>query len=167
MIEDEVIERLANFSEENGPTRTTGPNSIFDEDTDHPLFWDHMPSNGREHPLLQALQNIENEGTIEEIAENAKHRGNNAFQQGKQKELELKKLGNKGLFAETSTAQPGDDADLRAKLKTARLKYYHQAIEEYTTALQCASKDNHARSIYHSNRAAVHLALGKQHWGTS
>lgn len=126
----------------------------FDEDP--PLFWEVIPDNAEEHPDVQAILNLDSEGTTEEIAENRKYRGNKAFVAAQESEEELRR------FVKPQVGKEEEFQDERAKLRTRIKLKLNEALESYTEAISQNISNQELNSVYFSNRAAVHLHMGKE-----
>src|SRR5689334_6553513 len=127
-----------------------------DYENDHPLFWDKIPEDiAKDHPLMQALQNLEEEGTLEERANIRKEEGNKNFVRAKEEEAKLKTL-----KAVPKSKRSTEDNESIAKLKTLVRQKYDDALQQYDDALQQNCNNNELNSTVLSNRAAVHMARG-------
>jgi hypothetical protein len=138
-----------------------GESEVLDRIEKMPLFMEFAPSEGDPaNPELEAILSLQREESPEQVAENYKHSGNEAYQMGKHRykdalryyELALdQKCGNAVLNATVLSN--------RAQVHIALGNFGH-AIADCTTAIKIDS--NNTKAYFRAASASFHLAKYNQ-----
>jgi small subunit ribosomal protein S7e len=125
-----------------------------------PLFMEFAPEGSSDNPELEAIRSLQREETPEEIAENYKQSGNEAFKLGKSR------YGDALRYYDLALEQKCDNATLNATVLSNRaqvhiaLGNYGHAITDCTNAIKIDSKN--FKAYYRAAISSFHLGKYNQ-----